>query len=317
MATVKPVDMSGEGDGPSSPRGPDAPKDPPPSRGGGGFFTFLLAAAALGLGVYVVYDLKLARKVIEDLPDPTGLLDQYVDGSIEDSVLDQVGALELRIAELEGKNARMEEIIEHVSQEIGSSLGISEGRSSIPLYSVRIVLADMRLRSTGDPSLVVGELRALLPFIPEREESLLDLLEADIELLSSLPSREDLLLMLDEAGELLENPLRAEGGGELEAEGALGFLYDLAQARRALPAEEANLLSARAGVRNARTLALVGDSENYARQVRSVREDVEAFGALYPEEARARLGEILGALEDLGLPAYGLSAAATAWDAGT
>ncbi len=319
MAKVTPVDMEGDPGGKGPPPVPPKTDGPPgdkqpPRRGGGGCFTFILAAAALGLGGYLAYDMLVVKRVIEDLPDPAGLLDEYVDRSLDDSVLGQVGALEDRISRVEGKVSRMEEIIERLGQEIGSSQGISEHRSSIPLHQLRIVLADVRLRATGDPGLVIDELRTVLPFIPDQEGALRRVLEADIEALSALPSRDELLRKIGELEETLASPLET-GEQEVKAEGVVGFLYGLADVKRAPLAEEANLLSARAGARNARTLALVGDAENYAAQIESVRQDVDTFAPLYPEGALARLRDLLDELSGLGLPSYGLAAASTAWSA--
>lgn len=314
MAKVNPVDMgAGAERQDPPPKPPDAAE--PRRRGGGGFFTFVLAVAALGLGGYLAYDMLVVKRVIEDLPDPAGLLDEYVDRSLDDSVLGQVGALEDRISQVEGKVSRMEEIIERLGQEIGSSQGISEHGSSIPLHLLRIVLADVRLRATGDPDLVIDELRTVLPFIPDQEGALRRVLEADIEALASLPSRDELLRKIGELEETLASPLETGGEEAMKAEGFVGFLYGLADVKRAPRAEEANLASARAGARNARTLALVGDAENYAAQIESVRQDVDTFAPLYPEGALARLRDLLDELSGLGLPSYGLAAASTAWSA--
>jgi len=304
----------------SDPVKPEEPRDapvpshpPPPARGGGGFFTSLVALAALAVALYLLYKLEghkmmggpaepAAERLVEAIAETGGEADQLI--------IDNLVSLEERIVRLEDATSQVEDIIEQLGQEIGRTQGISDGASSIPLYQLRVSLADVRLRMTGDPAQVLGELNTLLPFVPENERNLRAALESDIARLGALPSKDELLAQIDGLSDALQSPLLAEGpeiGGERQ--GFAGAFLDLVKARRSVPPEQQFLARAREAAGEARTLALVGDRENYVGRLREISENVEKFRERYGPEALGLVESSLAGLSELGLPEYSLSAA--------
>jgi len=146
--------------------------------------------------------------------------------------------------------------------------------------------------------------------VPENEGNLRSTLESDIARLEVLPSKEELLAQIDGLGVALENPLLEEGpelGGARE--GFAGAIFDLVKARRSVPPEQQFLARAREAASEARTLALVGDRENYVGRLLEIAENVEKFRERYEPEALNLVESSLAALTELGLPDYSLSAA--------
>ena len=303
MSKLDPVDSNNR---------PPAPEHH--SRGGGGFLTFLIAAAALAVGLYLVYERTgfssdRLNRLVDEIPSASELTKPSEgDNEIEHALVDNVGALEERLAKLEEASSRMESIIEQIGREVGRIQGVSEQTSSIPLYLLRINLADMRLRLTGSPQLVLQELREVLTFIPEEQSNLRASLQAEIGRLEGTPSKEDLTRTLDELAEALEGPL-IQNQEDLPREGVLGAFFELVDARHAAPPELEYLENARAAAREARTLALIGDERNYLLRLEAIEKNVVRFRDKYDPSL---LGDIESALDSLledGLPDYSLAAA--------
>ncbi len=282
---------------------------PPPKRGGG-FFTFLLALCAIGAGLYLYYGEDGLKKINIQIPRSTSPMKTgHGEDTSDQNLIDSMGAMEERISNLESATSQIEDIIEQLGQEVGSVQGISDTHSSIPLYSLRINLADIRLRISGNPELVIDELRQIMSFIPADQVNVQDALGNDIDRLGELPSKAGLIKKLDQLKEALAKPLIASEENVVQSDGVLGVLLDLMNARKAEPPQQANLLAARRAVGNARTLILIGDSSNYTAKLNEINDNVQELIGHYDQESLSDVTGLVDELITVGLPEYSLAAA--------